>query len=466
MKIKISIIVALGCLIGGLHAFAEELPMNTGGYYQLGRYNNMPIIWRCVSTSDDNGILMVSDKALCFKAANAGSFLENGTFKPGSNFWEETTIRTWLNSTADAGHVQWGTYPPDSSHLREDYAYDSEAGFLSDNNFSESERSVIKTVTQWQALPKERLDMAENGCTYPFVTSYTIQKSHGESEYKGGIESADELKDAFKGAMYRVADTVFLMNEPQVYSVNKALGTTKAKSTVEHSNNYVYTYIYSADGFCRYWLSTPTVNTGDYGGDSRYDMNTIPYHNVVLGYSSSNEALGIRPAFYLNEETAQIVSGSGTEEDPYVLDGIAQEGMTVFSNGRQLEFAQEPVIENDRTLVGMRAIFETLNAQVSWDNETRTAAAIKDNTKIELQIDNNIMLVNGEAVELETPARLINDNTMVPLRAISESLDAKVEWIEALQRIVIDADPVWVESDWDPSWFHQATYGYRKKQND
>jgi hypothetical protein len=110
----------------------------------------------------------------------------------------------------------------------------------------------------------------------------------------------------------------------------------------------------------------------------------------------------------------------------------------VFSNGTLLDFATEPIIENDNTLVGMRAIFEALGAEVSWDQDTLTAEAQKDDKTIELQINSNVMTVNGEAVQLETPVRLINDSTMIPLRAVSEALDATVDWIENLQRIVID----------------------------
>jgi hypothetical protein len=45
---------------------------------------------------------------------------------------------------------------------------------------------------------------------------------------------------------------------------------------------------------------------------------------------------------------------------------------------------------------------------------------------------------------------------MVPIRAVSEAFNAKVDWIEDLQRIVVDVQPEWTESDWFPDWYKQA----------
>ena len=105
-----------------------------------------------------------------------------------------------------------------------------------------------------------------------------------------------------------------------------------------------------------------------------------------------------------------------------------QPPITVFLNGEQLVFDVQPTLENGRTLVPMRAIFEALGAEVSWDNETFTAVAVKDGTTIAMTIDDNILFKNGEVTELDVPARLVDGRTLVPVRAVSEGLGADVQW--------------------------------------
>ena len=103
-----------------------------------------------------------------------------------------------------------------------------------------------------------------------------------------------------------------------------------------------------------------------------------------------------------------------------------------------VSFNLPPIEENDRTLVPMRRIFEELDAIVTWDNDTNTATAVKDNTEIKISIDSDTMLKNGEAIKLDAPARLIDDAyTYVPLRAVSEAFGYKVIWSEELNRVDI-----------------------------
>lgn len=456
---------------------AENDEYRIGAYYQLGKYNGTPIIWRCISTDDENGILMVSDKILCFKAANAGKNDKESVhgYKDiyGSSFWEESTIRQWLNSTADAGEIEWLNYPPNKEHIQTQYSisgyndgvatycnvnfYAEEAGFLSQNNFTESELSVLKTANQWQALPGDRLDLATNNVPFPYVTYYIKRKGHGDSEYGGGIDfsSPIEMKESYTGAMNRVSDTVFLLDPSQINSLYEATGEFAAEAVVPPLPESRIT----ENGIYSYWLRTPDNNVTSANYPSGSNVFQVMSEDGLGMATSSGTEKGVRPAFYLNEASVQIKSGSGTEYDLYILDGTPQNGIAVFSNGEQVNFEQEPYIENDHTLVGMRGAFESLGAEVDWNVEDKTVTAVKDDIKIQLQIDSNIMQVNNESVELETPARLVNDNTMVPIRAVSEAFGARVEWVADLQRVAVDEQPEWVGTDWQPDWYIQAMIG-------
>ena len=105
-----------------------------------------------------------------------------------------------------------------------------------------------------------------------------------------------------------------------------------------------------------------------------------------------------------------------------------QKPITVFLDGTQLEFDVPPMLENGRTLVPMRVIFEALGATVDWDNDTFTAIATKDDLTIKITIDDMKLYKNDEVIELDVPARLIDGRTLVPARAVSEGMGAKVDW--------------------------------------
>ena len=104
---------------------------------------------------------------------------------------------------------------------------------------------------------------------------------------------------------------------------------------------------------------------------------------------------------------------------------------SVYLNGEKMNFDVNPFIENDRTLVPMRAIFEAVGADVQWDDETKTVVAAREKngetTFIALQINSNAF-VNSKQTELDVPAKIVNDRTFVPLRFVIESLGEKVEW--------------------------------------
>ena len=96
-----------------------------------------------------------------------------------------------------------------------------------------------------------------------------------------------------------------------------------------------------------------------------------------------------------------------------------------------------PVIVNDRTMVPLRAIAEGLLADVAWDGVTRTVTIKLGEDTVAVVIDSSVMTVNGKAVTLDAPAFISNDRTMVPLRAISEAFDADVVWDETVQEVTI-----------------------------
>ena len=100
------------------------------------------------------------------------------------------------------------------------------------------------------------------------------------------------------------------------------------------------------------------------------------------------------------------------------------------ANNQEFVFNVESTIVEGLTLVPVRAIFESLGLEVSWDGTTRTVTGENKDTLIKLQIDDVRATVNGKVVILDVPAVIINERTMVPAKFIGQATGAKVSWDE------------------------------------
>ncbi len=115
------------------------------------------------------------------------------------------------------------------------------------------------------------------------------------------------------------------------------------------------------------------------------------------------------------------------------------EPIALIVNGEEVECDVPPQIVEDRTLVPLRAAFEALDAQIIlWDESTSTVhAQAPDGDVISLQIGSNKLFMANEVYEMDVPAKIINDRTMVPIRAIAECLGCEVEWIPETREVKI-----------------------------
>lgn len=108
---------------------------------------------------------------------------------------------------------------------------------------------------------------------------------------------------------------------------------------------------------------------------------------------------------------------------------LAEEKIKVTLDGQAMDFDVAPIIQNDRVLVPMCAIFEELHCSVDYtDIDGRQIITAKnDGNTIGFKIGSNEMTVNGEKVSLDTAPIITDDRTLVPLRAVSEALDCSVD---------------------------------------
>lgn len=98
-----------------------------------------------------------------------------------------------------------------------------------------------------------------------------------------------------------------------------------------------------------------------------------------------------------------------------------------------------PLVVADRTMLPARFVAENLGAVVSWDGKTESVTIEGNNRYIELFVGSNFAKIDGETITLDSTPFVQNGRTYVPVRFISEALGANVEWVEALQQVIITA---------------------------
>ena len=133
----------------------------------------------------------------------------------------------------------------------------------------------------------------------------------------------------------------------------------------------------------------------------------------------------------------EYIDESEVQKKPISDEETTNSSVKVYVNNRRILFDAEPMLVNSRTMVPVRAIFEALGATVTWDNDTQTAIGVLDNTTIKIKIGQAYLLKNDEVVELDSPALLSSSRTYVPVRAIAESYDCTVDWVETTQSVYI-----------------------------
>ncbi len=189
-----------------------------------------------------------------------------------------------------------------------------------------------------------------------------------------------------------------------------------------------------------YFPNQPNI-TVNYFVDGKWKgaSNTIPYMFKLDISAMADGKHTLKISSVANKEYTFYKRGScicfGKEPDPAIV--AKADKITVTVNGKEVTFDQPPVLKDGRTLVPVRAIFEHMGAKVEWNNAEQKAIITKGGITVTLAIGNKNMNVNGAVKILDVPAQLIGGRTLVPARAIAESIGAKVEWNNASKTVII-----------------------------
>lgn len=114
--------------------------------------------------------------------------------------------------------------------------------------------------------------------------------------------------------------------------------------------------------------------------------------------------------------------------------------VSIFIDGEILEMDTKPIIVNDRTLVPIRAISEKMNYTVGWDEEHELVSITNNQNIIFLKIGSRLLHVNDVEHEIDVAPLIHESRTYVPLRFVTETLNCNVDWDGETYSVLISSN--------------------------
>ncbi len=302
-----------------------------GDYIQFGSYNNAPILWRVINIDANGDPVLFADRILTIKAFDAaGSYHPVGDRRDdGSNYYEDSNIRQWLNSSSpnSGGNViNWVQNDPTAANMYNGYnPYDTEKGFLADGNFSATERSLIKPLTHKVLLAGVDQEKKNGGTV--------------EHDYYGDTDLSNVMQNYDSTAYFKnVTDSVFQLSIKQlkewVYDRGYAVTAQPTAEAVTQSAYKNETLLNSSINW-NYWLNSPDALMPN-------NVRTVYTDGAVGNGTAYSGLMGVRPALQLNLSAVFFASGgTGTSSSPYTLTTEAPvkpvyQSLVLSSNAKQL----------------------------------------------------------------------------------------------------------------------------------
>ncbi|WP_147803205.1 stalk domain-containing protein [Alkalicoccus halolimnae] len=191
------------------------------------------------------------------------------------------------------------------------------------------------------------------------------------------------------------------------------------------------------------YVSKSNLRPGDlvFFSETR-SVGNITHNGIYIGngdmvHASGSRGVEIRSisSFYWDP---RYVGARRVISENEQVDSSGNEVIPVTINGKTLQTDQDPFLQNDTTMVPLRAIFEELGADVEWNNSLRQAEATLGSKSVKVAINDRTGYASGSRFSLEEPAMIRGDRTMVPLRFVSESLGADVNWNRSARTVTIN----------------------------
>jgi len=251
---------------------------------------------------------------------------------------------------------------------------------------------------------------------YKLTVNYAENNGEYEVEHNDSIEQASNIYEINSPIIGNIRTYSDIDYYKFTMPASGRISLSFKHSNLEHGNIYWKIVLFDSSGKDLIRLDSEANDTEVKSGEIKVDKGTYFIRVVSPGYYFHSDI----------DYTLKVIS-------PDIKPAVK-----VLLNGKRILFDQPPIIQNGRTLVPLRAIFEAMGATVEWDQKTQTVTASNGEITVVMKVGDNTMLKNGTKITLDVPPQIVNNRTLVPARAVAESFEADVQWDGSTQTVIIN----------------------------
>lgn len=105
------------------------------------------------------------------------------------------------------------------------------------------------------------------------------------------------------------------------------------------------------------------------------------------------------------------------------------------------------VIIDGRTMLPMRQIAQELGCEVNWNEAAKQIYVMRGSDIIVFAVDSKTGYENGQEFTMDVPATIVNDRTMLPVRALADALHLNIKWDDPSRTVSIQSGDTVVKDE-------------------
>ena len=179
--------------------------------------------------------------------------------------------------------------------------------------------------------------------------------------------------------------------------------------------------------------SISEVTTEETAGENNTEKNTAKEsksgdrtggnssHKGLIVYNRDNSSSNDSVSQYSTEKNEKgDINNAPIKESKEIIMQVGNDIMTI--DGIEVKLDSAPVIVDNQTLVPIRAIVEAFDCDVQWNDLEKTATVTdKSGRKTVFTVNDNTAYCNNEPKKIDTPPVIINSRMMLSIGFISEN---------------------------------------------